>query len=370
LLYIFVLIFKKNFKLSHIPERKEKDCLNCGTIVQGRFCQHCGQENVVPHETFWHMFTHFFYDITHFDTNFFSTVHHLILKPGFLSTEYIKGRRSRYLHPIRMYVFTSAIFFLLFFTFFEPQMGGELDTDGIATRAQRLQFRQVLQNDLLKDSSNAEAKRYMTAVNDTNHVLLLEDIIKYNGNSFIKLGRNYNSFHEYDSIQGLLPPSERDGWIMRRLTKKIIEINSEYMKDPKGTTKRLTNGLLHRLPYMLFISLPLFAMLLKLIYIRRKQFFYADHGIFTIHLYIFTFILLLVTFSVGALQEATGWQDLDWVIFLLFLLLFFYLYKAMRNFYGQRRGKTFLKFLLVSLLSIVMMFILFIIFIFFSAVTF
>ena len=104
--------------MSHVPQRKEKDCLNCGTTVVGRFCHVCGQENVLPKETFWHMVTHFFYDITHFDSSFFHTIHHLILRPGFLSKEYLQGRRASYLHPVRMYVFTSAIFFLLFFSFF------------------------------------------------------------------------------------------------------------------------------------------------------------------------------------------------------------------------------------------------------------
>ncbi len=101
--------------MSHVPQRNEKDCLNCGTIVQGRYCHVCGQENVVPKETFWHMVTHFFYDITHFDCSFFTTVKDLIFRPGFLSNEYIAGRRVKYLHPIRMYVFTSAIFFLSFY---------------------------------------------------------------------------------------------------------------------------------------------------------------------------------------------------------------------------------------------------------------
>jgi Protein of unknown function (DUF3667) len=107
--------------LSHIPQRKEKDCLNCGATVQGKYCHVCGQENVEPKETFWHMVTHFFYDLTHFDSSFFHTIHHLILRPGFLSKEYMVGRRAGYLHPVRMYVFTSAIFFLLFFGLFKPE---------------------------------------------------------------------------------------------------------------------------------------------------------------------------------------------------------------------------------------------------------
>ena len=101
--------------MSHRPQRKEKNCLNCGTIVQGKFCHICGQENVEPKETFWGMVTHFFYDITHFDGKFFVTLKDLLFRPGFLSAEYMKGRRVSYLNPIRMYIFTSAVFFSYLF---------------------------------------------------------------------------------------------------------------------------------------------------------------------------------------------------------------------------------------------------------------
>ena len=96
-------------------ERKEKICLNCTADLQGRYCHICGQENTEPKESVWGLITHFFYDITHFDGKFFSTLKYLAFKPGFLSAEYVKGRRASYLNPIRMYVFTSAIFFIIFF---------------------------------------------------------------------------------------------------------------------------------------------------------------------------------------------------------------------------------------------------------------
>src|SRR5688500_12793533 len=92
-------------------------------MVVGRFCHVCGQENTEPKETFWHMITHFFYDITHFDGSFFVTVKDLLFKPGFLSREYMLGRRKKYLHPVRMYVFTSAVFFLVFFAMFNVSEG-------------------------------------------------------------------------------------------------------------------------------------------------------------------------------------------------------------------------------------------------------
>ncbi len=105
--------------MSHLPQRKEKNCLNCGMQVIGNFCHNCGQENIEPKETVWHLITHFFRDVTHFDGKFFTSLKDLILKPGFLSKEYMVGRRANYLNPVRTYLFTSAIFFLIFFSLYK-----------------------------------------------------------------------------------------------------------------------------------------------------------------------------------------------------------------------------------------------------------
>ena len=357
--------------MSHIPERKEKDCLNCGTIVQGHYCHNCGQENVVPKETFWHMVTHFFYDITHFDSNFFHTVHHLILKPGFLSKEYLLGRRASYLHPIKMYVFSSAIFFFLFFSLYKPENGMTLKVNIPVENKERADYIISVEKKLKKDTSNVKLKEALVYAKDTAKALMVGDMIKEEakegGLSFT--GTKYKNFEQYDSSEHTLPAGKKDGWIVRRLVKKQIEIDEKYRENPDEALKKLAESVLHRLPYMLFVSLPLFALILKLVYIRRNQFYYADHGVFTIHLYVFTFILLAVVFGLGKLEDVTGWGILTFLTVILFFGLFFYLYKAMRKFYGQKRGKTFLKFLLVSILSLIMMLILFLLFMFFSAVT-
>ena len=128
---------------------------------------------------------------------------------------------------------------------------------------------------------------------DTNRVLTGKDVLKLErkGLTFNFADRNYKNQAEYDSFQKTLPAARRDGWFKRRLTKKQIEINKKYSENLDEIGKKLVESILHRLPYMLFVSLPLFALILKLLYIRRKQFYYADHGIFTIHLYIFSFYL-------------------------------------------------------------------------------
>ncbi|HSN60988.1 MAG TPA: DUF3667 domain-containing protein [Ferruginibacter sp.] len=107
--------------MSHLKERKQKNCLNCNAQVYGKYCHICGQENVEPAESLWHLVTHFFNDITHFDGKFFSTLRLLLIKPGFLSTEYKMGRRNSYLNPVKMYVFTSFVFFFVFFSAYTPE---------------------------------------------------------------------------------------------------------------------------------------------------------------------------------------------------------------------------------------------------------
>ena len=358
--------------MSHAHERKEKDCLNCGTIVQGRYCHVCGQENVVPKETFWHMFTHFFYDITHFDSKFFETLKDLLFKPGFLSREYMKGKRVSYLHPVRMYVFTSAIFFLIFFTFFGPKANIMDDPTMPVSKEIRAFYIGELRDKLKKDSNSAFVKERLALALDTSHKVTSREVSEGLRKGFkISFGStDYTSVKEYDSIQKTLPGSKRDGWFMRRWMRKIIAIDRRFNENPEEAGHQFSENILHKLPYMLFVSLPLFALILRLVYYRRKQFFYADHGVFTIHLYIFSFLLLLVVFMVNKLQDITHVGDLDIIVLLLFGLLLFYLYKAMRNFYGQRRAKTFFKFLIVSLVSFIMMVVLFAIFMFFSAITF
>ncbi|MBC7874116.1 MAG: DUF3667 domain-containing protein [Ferruginibacter sp.] len=355
--------------MSHIPERKEKDCLNCGTIVQGHYCQNCGQENVVPKETFWHMVTHFFYDITHFDSNFFHTIHRLILKPGFLSREYMAGRRASYLHPVKMYVFTSAIFFLLFFSFFKAEKVIDINPKNPVSSGERDAYIKKLQEKLKKDTGNVVLKSKLTDAKDTSKLLTQVDTYDEDEGFLHFGGKNYKTRAAYDSAELTLPPAHRDGWLMRRVTKKQIDINNKYRHNPSDAATHLVDGLFHRLPYLLFVSLPLFALILRLVYIRRKQFYFADHGVFTIHLYIFSFIVLLIVFGLDGLLGLTGWKFIDTIIAILFIALWIYLYLAMRNFYKQGWGKTFLKFLLVTVISLVMMLIVFLFFLVFSAAT-
>ena len=358
--------------MSHAEPRKEKDCLNCGATVVGRYCHVCGQENVVPHETFWHLFKHFFYDITHFDSKFFDSVKDLLFRPGFLSKEYIKGKRASYLNPIKMYVFTSAVFFLIFFTVMKPEEDLKVSTEVPLPIKQRLKTINDLEMGLRFDTTSHSLKEQLKLLKDTSRQVTAGDLIKLEGpggKTIFNIGGSAGKFKTtkaYDSAQSKLPAGQKDSWLTRTVKKKGINLNEKYGTDPANGLKKLFESFLHRLPYLLFVSLPLFAVFLKLLYIRRKEFYYFDHGIFSIHHYIFCFILLLLVFTFQKMAGLFNAGIFEVLAVLLFLSGGFYLYKAMRKFYGQRRGKTIMKFILLNILALIGTLILLIFFVLFS----
>jgi Protein of unknown function (DUF3667) len=350
--------------VSHFAERKEKSCLNCNALVNGRFCHICGQENIEPKESMWHLISHFFKDITHFDGKFFSSLKLLVTRPGFLPREYMLGRRASYLNPIRMYVFTSAFFFLVFFSIFNISKDSFVKRsklDGVAM-------------DIIEKMDSASFDAFTKKLNIKNGKgevpMSREALQKYFDSSMAKKrftyvnNKEYESKAQYDSLvkNGVV----KDSWVERLFMRKSLEINDKYKKNPQESLGEFANIFIHSLPQMLFISLPLFALLLRLLYIRRKNFYYVSHGIFSIHFYIFVFIILLLLFGLSKLNSMLDFTIIRVIQGFIITGIFFYLYKGMRNFYGQGRAKTVIKFFLLFNLLLFVMFLIFIVFILFS----
>lgn len=354
--------------MSHQPERKEKDCLNCGTIVQGRFCQNCGQENVVTHQNFLSLSKHFIFDIFHFDGKFFDTLRYLLFKPGYVAKEYVRGKRVKYLDPIRMYLFTSALFFLVLFStsHIDPNLQG-VDKATFLSNADRKEMAGEYKEDLKENPKDTLLKNKIELLLDTTRSVRLSEVLTDSDSGIVSNDKRYYTVREYDSSQQMLPKGERDGWIERAIAKKRFEINEKYSGDEKRFFKSVGYTFLHRFPYLMFVSLPFFAGLLKLLYIRRKAFYYSDHAVFTLYHYIFSFIILLVIMGLGGLADWLNSGFFGLVTTAMIIAWFVYLYKGLRNFYGQSRGKTLAKFFLLLFVGFLLMLILTTFFFLFTA---
>jgi hypothetical protein len=88
-------------------------CYNCGIRLTGPFCAACGQK-VVPLTVTLHDFVHeLTHETLHVDGRIFQSIRGLLLKPGFLTREYLEGRRARWISPIRLYLIFSVAYFAI-----------------------------------------------------------------------------------------------------------------------------------------------------------------------------------------------------------------------------------------------------------------
>ncbi|HMK16786.1 MAG TPA: DUF3667 domain-containing protein [Chitinophagaceae bacterium] len=317
------------------------------------------------------MFTHFFYDITHFDGSFFVTLKDLLFKPGFLSKEYMLGRRKKYLHPVRMYVFTSAVFFLVFFSlFYVSENDVSKDQRAKVEKSFNKVREEAFKNAKTKEDSadiikGLELLGYKEATNIKRPDSIVKSKSKKGGFAFSLGGdeSNYKTVKEYDSVQKTLPENKRDAGLTKLITRKSVGLNEKYEGDQQKIAVELINKFIHSIPYLLFVSLPLYALYLKLLYIRhRKQYYFADHGVFLIHLYVFTFLFLLFYFALDKLKDKIHVSDIEYVQVILVFVGLFYTLKAMKNFYKQGWGKTIIKFIIFNVLCFISLALLFALF--------
>ena len=316
--------------MSHLKERISKDCLNCGTEVAGRFCQQCGQENVEVKESFFQLLIHFIEDLTHFDGKLWKTLKLLLFKPGSLTQLYIDGKRASYIHPIRMYIFISAFFFLFMFT-------GEMPEKPEKIGANRTQ-----------------AKDFASGFQEGLNIDLDEDTVKF------------KTIAEYNASQKKLPESKRDNWLDAVVKKKGIEINEKYKGDKLKIGKALIEKFEQYFSRMLYISLPIFAFFIWVLYRRNKNHYFVDHMIFSIHIYCAFYIILFLGQIITTIKDYFNAEPSGIIAFLVAFSLFFYLYKSLRNHFNQSRIKTLLKYVILNILTMFLMTILMVAFFMFS----
>jgi Protein of unknown function (DUF3667) len=382
--------------VSHLKERKEKHCLNCNATIHGKFCSVCGQENIEPQESLWHLITHTFNDITHFDGKFFSSIKYIVTKPGFLSSEYAMGRRKTYLDPIRFYLFTSAFFFFIIFTFFAGKNKGS-KSENENSKITKSDSLRVIRN--LKDEGIDTVKiKKIVSLFGIDSLKTLSDSIevitdwkddemdtikmaavlkKYGVDSLKKLyikenngqeGKfkfnvfgesDYNTLEKYDSL--IKTGEVKDIPIEKYFIRKQLNFRKKYNYNKKLVNEAMSETIFHLIPQVLFISLPFFALILQILYSRNKKFYYVSHIIFSLHLYIFIYIDF---FMINVLGKLSDFKYLDWlgyVVGFLGFYIFYYLYRAMRNFYEQRRGKTILKYIILMISILFLMILLLIV---------
>jgi Protein of unknown function (DUF3667) len=340
---------------SGTSKRNNEYCLNCGTKLVDTFCHHCGQKDIPKRQTLGELWTNFISSFWSYEGKFFLTTKFLVTKPGFLALEYNAGRRESYYHPARMYVFISFIFFLLFSTVTslketdkdEPKKTVELDTDDLKELKKdhpKLNIDSLLQG-TLKDSKDSSTLLVSKALIDS--IGKLNKKSKKRGVSINLTDSDYETIEQYDSAQLTLPEAKRDNWIARRFWIRNFELQNRYKQEDFG--KEFEKAFLDNFSKVLFFLLPVFALLFKLLYVR-KDYFYSEHLVFSIYYYNFFYLA-------GSLQIIVNYFEgvafMEWIGTIIGFWIFFYLLFAMKRTYNQSWKKTILKFLLLSFLFLI-----------------
>ncbi|MFL6505478.1 MAG: DUF3667 domain-containing protein [Candidatus Udaeobacter sp.] len=323
-------------------------CENCGAELQGHWCAQCGQPAIEYRRSFRHVVADLLNEFLNWDSKFFTTIALLILKPWRLTNEFLAGKRVRYVNPLRLYLLASILFF------FAVNYGakgikvdasklGPKDRADLETELKKEDLPPVAREKLealLRDSSPSPAPSPLTnPPSPTPAPRASSDVASQPTDRANEPNKNYGKIGErpfvvFDDAKSTTP---FESWIEGRAKEKMGE---------HGTKMGLfISTLLSNLPYMMLCCIPLFALVLKLLYIRRRR-FYIDHLIYALHIHSFFYaaVMLIVLLTIGLTRFTPG-AIAGWLIALLWIAFVTQIFLSIRYVYRQSWFFSILKFL-------------------------
>src|ERR1700733_1465290 len=281
-------------------------CENCDALVTQKYCGVCGQRLEPPVHSLWHFAQVAAEDLTHADSRLWRTLSALLFKPGYLTLQFLAGRRAPYLPPVRLYLVLSVLFFLF----------------ASATHS-KLQVLEISQ------STGATPKATLTPLE---------------GATSSPLG----SAHGAESVE---QRAERvcniqyDGPWKQKIAPAAREACRRAVAD---NGRSLREAFLHNVPRAMFLFLPLLAAVMMLMYWRPRR-YYVEPLLLFVHNHAFVFLLAMLAWLASSLLPFVS----DWIGLGVTLYIAWYVYRSMRVVYGQGRVLTLSKLVVLSFFYLV-----------------
>ncbi|WP_100611517.1 DUF3667 domain-containing protein [Confluentibacter lentus] len=306
-------------------------CKNCERTFKDEynFCPYCGQddkEKLTLGVLFYNTISNYF----SVDARFFKSFIPLMAKPGYLPQRFVQGKRLLYLHPAQMYLFISVIFFFLFSFISRDQIEKDnsvlnedskpitvIDSTKINERLKKegIEVRGITDLDSILKTQKS---------NDLNSDLISFDFNKVKADSLIKLNAP-----EADILKSMGMPDDA-GFFKRKLYSQMLKL---YKQRNGGS---LLQGFYDSIPIAMFVLLPIFAFILKLLYYKKGSF--SHHLVFSFYFFAFLFMVFSFLVFIDLVFEISFWIEL-----LVMLSTFFYLFLAVKRFYGEGYFLSFIK---------------------------
>jgi len=227
-------------------------CLNCGSHLSGVFCAECGQRDIPPYPDVRELVVDAFAEFSGWDGRLATTLRALVQRPGWLTHEFLEGRRVRYISPVRLYLLASVVYFLV-----------AAAAPNVRVRGAGTSIGGISVGVSTKQPGTGAANRPDRVANAAS-----------------------DAFDE----QKPLTPEEREAALkdIAGAPAVVRPFLRRAVGDPIGLKRRMAEAM----PRMLFVLLPVFAGIVALFYRGRK---YPEHLYFAIHLHTFIFLALGAT---------------------------------------------------------------------------
>ena len=288
-------------------------CRNCNAVITGDYCSVCGQREGRGDLHFTEAVGDIVGDVFTWDSRFWRTLIPLLIKPGFLTAEFLAGRRARYMPPIRLYIVIYFIIFLLVTIgtrdeVYVDELGADDDDRslviGIDPNSVPASMRDTVieAQEKAKERAIAEKEAKAAAAEEAERELrLAADELGLDG--FIEEDGGDDGFNL--TLSDDAPP-----WL-KHLEERSDANAKRVGEDPDDYLVNLREYL----PQVMFVMLPLFAAFLKLLYLF-SPFHYLQHLVFALHYHSFVYLLYIL----GELPARLGFA-VD-IVFALALLVY------------------------------------------------
>jgi len=273
-------------------EHEAGTCSDCGAATTGNFCANCGQPTHV-HRTLLHLGEEVLHGVMHFDARIWRTLPLLAFNPGRLTRDWIHGRRTRYVSPLAMFLFTVFVtFFALSFVQMPQTSLNPIST--VAGEQGAAEF-EAGRQDIAAARAQAQTAEDKVALDVADSVLAGVSGQAAKGGA--------------PRQDGLAPGSWQAG---------VRDVASAVYADPdtgatgKKWAKKLMNPdlALYKIQQTFykfaFLLIPFSIPFMALLFLWRRRATLYDHGVFV--LYSLTFVVLagLVAMGLGLIHPFLG----------------------------------------------------------------
>jgi hypothetical protein len=127
-------------------------CPTCGTATFGHFCGNCGEKEVTAQDySLRHYLKEILTTVTFLESRLCRSLWLVLSRPGYLSIEYFRGRRVRYIKPLQLFVFLNVAYYfslsLFYATTFTTPLATQLQMNNYYPKYASMRVSQKLQKD-------------------------------------------------------------------------------------------------------------------------------------------------------------------------------------------------------------------------------